>query len=141
MSDRFKFRVWDKEIKQYIDYGQWLSCAVEFNFNPFTKEVWCEFDDSQYIVEQCTGLKDKNGKLIYEGDIVRETILDEDSALGREFQQKSAVCFGGGDYPCSFTMKSKRFYKGFALLNYGINTIEIEVIGNIHENPELFEKE
>lgn len=36
-------------------------------------------------------------------------------------------------------MKSKRFYKGFALLNYGINRIEIEVIGNIHENNELME--
>lgn len=88
-------------------------------------------------IEQCTGLKDKNGKLIYEGDIVREVSIDEDSAMGVEYEEVSVVCFGGGDYPYSFTLKHPRFYRGYALLNYGYMRQEIEVIGNIHENADL----
>lgn len=120
MSDRFKFRVWDKEIKQYIDYGQWLSCAIEFNFNPFTKEVWCEFDDSQYIVEQCTGLRDKNGKLIYEGDVVRQI-----SKCEPEYEE--------------YITEVKWCGLGYSL--YDKESFDYEVIGNIHENPELLEQE
>ena len=140
MQDRFKFRVWFEKTKLYYELDSFYYDSIKKKYlfhldDGHTKTV----KEKDCVIEQCTGLKDKNRKLIYEGDIVKEIILDEDT--GREFGEKSVVCFGGGDYPCSFTMKSKRFYKGFALLNYGINRIEIEVIGNIHENHELVEGE
>lgn len=128
MNDRLNFRAWCEETKSYY----------YFNIYDIMKHSLDEYDDD--YIEQCTGLKDKNGRLIYEGDIVKETSFDEDSCLGREFVETSVVCFGGGDYPCSFTLKDERFYKGYALLNYGVNRLEIEVIGNIHENPELVEE-
>lgn len=142
MNDRFKFRIWDKKQNQYREGGRHiadtcidcLSGKVLFGEGI---EIYGEEDISDVVLEQYTGLKDKNGRLIYEGDIVKETSFDEDSCTGREFVETSVVCFGGGDYPCSFTLKDKRFYKGYALLNYGVNRLEIEVIGNIHENPEL----
>lgn len=68
MSDRFKFRVWNKKLKTY---------DIQTTFCLFPDGVLGEFDfgnlhnQDWYIVEQCTGLKDKNGTLIFEGDVVR----------------------------------------------------------------------
>lgn len=73
MLDRFKFRVWDKERKRIINFNDFKEYNVEFNFNIPTNEIWIEFDSSRFVLMQCTGLKDKNGKLIYEGDRCRNS--------------------------------------------------------------------
>ena len=77
-----------------------------------------EQDDNWYVlypdyIEQCTGLKDKNGKLIYEGDI----ILVEDNKCPIEWEKENARYNVVG-------------YGEIAYLNY----YDLEVIGNIHEN-------
>ena len=98
MINRFKFRFWNKLRKAYENTYD-LKC--------------CEHLD--YVVpEQCTGLKDKNGKLIYEGDIIEDDNTKSDTGV--------VVWSRAG-----FKVKMYRYNQ---IVNIKKN---IRVIGNIHE--------
>lgn len=90
--------------------------------NPFWEEV---FDaDEQPIIQQYTGLKDKDGKEIYEGDILEwkgEFIAEV------FFEQENAA----------FVIKSKKFGGAFMSDDYVLN---FQIIGNIFEHKHLLEK-
>ncbi|EAD3838202.1 TPA: hypothetical protein U0U57_002163 [Listeria monocytogenes] len=100
-------------------------------FTEFNGEIRCISE----TVGQFTGLKDKNGKKIFEGDIV-EVTGDED------YEFTSIVeYFGEGDYP-AFDMRAPEDYyfesNTFSEILMS-SSYELGVIGNIHENPELLE--
>lgn len=90
------------------------------------------YEGDDIIIEQDTGIKDKNGKEIYEGDIVTFMIeLFDSVTLGLEIEEwHTAVVEWSQDDACySFVDGDDPFSVQF----------EAEVIGNIHENPELLE--
>jgi uncharacterized phage protein (TIGR01671 family) len=81
------------------------------------------------IVEQFTGLLDKNGKKIYEGDIIK--IPDNWSEYGLNAGEKYEIYFAYGGFRCK--PKRQKLAKGYWLED----DKTVEIIGNIHETPEL----
>lgn len=142
MNDRFKYRAKRLDNNEWY-YGSYLYLhnAVKFDWNGTRHST---NEDVHYIIDendvnyavnsdtlcQCTGLKDKHGKLIYEGDIlkifhvsstgqgkldIRDVVYDEDKA-------RFIFCENG--YMSYITVDTDDVW---------------EVIGNIYENPELLE--
>ena len=122
MQDRFKFRVWNKE-QQKLYF--WEDLEKSKGDNSF---YWCmlqaQNDEKNNILMQCTGLKDKNGKLIYEGDILQEN------------WHKYILEWGNGAYVIK-DIKTGTSY----MFTSGLCIEKSEVIGNIYEKTELLEVE
>lgn len=147
MQDRFKFRyVFTKDFggKTGICYKMPifdLDTITDENFNKVVKE----YADYGYILVskcQCTGLKDKNCKLIYEGDIVKYFCPAEYCSDGLH---KCPECYSGENgsvhYDEDLAMYEYRSKSDQCPLTDNINTEEdLEIIGNIYENPELLEE-
>ena len=91
----------------------------------YVGDGWYEVDN--LIFEQYTGLKDKNGKEIYEGDVV-----DLGYAI-KIMQFYSNLGYDGKYMASGFYFDSQLDYHGRELYDW-------EILGNIHENPELLER-
>ena len=140
MEDRYLFKA------KRLDNGEWVQGALfngeshciigqEIKFSPYTEHE-CKivgYEVDRDTICQCTGLKDKNGKLIWENDVVKQ--FADCNELGN-----SLYFF--------YQIRWNNEYSAFE--GYEIYTEEtvlfpdledIEVIGNIFDNPELLESE
>ena len=148
MEDRYLFK------GKRIDNGEWVQGNLVWsddtdddykaviipttNSNMFTRggargdlgfENWCRVDPS--TICQCTGLKDKNGKLIWENDVVGfwDTYSTENGHAEMD-------CIGKvvwDDETISFQVTNRLYAESYEVLD------ECSVIGNIFDNPELLE--
>lgn len=124
-----KFRAWDKLVKIMLPVGD-IDTSYKLVYLEEDNGYRCERDFDEIELMQFTGLKDKNGKEIYEGDIVKFSDCDDDVYVTPVVWDKSCACFGlsfSGKYPISFDYLEE-FYTELK---------DIEVVGNIYENPEL----
>ena len=120
MNDRLTFRFFNTKANKYMP-AQYVDETTVF--------LLARLGGDKYIIEQCTGLKDKNGKLIYEGDIVkRHSKYDEEE---KDIMLQVEWNYKGGRY---ITTDKKHGTWFFSMFDY-----EYEIVGNIHENPELLE--
>ena len=124
-----KFRAWDKTLERLLavgvlDFDEWylrtsISGGVVGDRHSFKGE-----ETDRFILMQYTGLKDKHGKEIYEGDLLRTSTLRAMKPVDIEMTWADAG-FEGRD------IATRDEY----LVAYG-NALQWEVIGNIYENPE-----
>lgn len=130
MSRPIKFRAWDKDSKRYGEVVE-----IEYNESREIDGIWVWYNiheryepipGANVTVEQYTGLKDKNGKEIYEGDIVENI----------EGINETAVCVWDEsnaefDFRCRDGKCTRDNVKSWLEM--------YEVIGNIHEDKELLD--
>ena len=114
-----KFRAWSKDTKRFLDCDEWyMTCSGA----KYLHYAVMPYKDDNFIIEQYTGLKDKNGKEIYIGDVVSEHHGD---IIGEIVQKPS------GEYRIAWL----GIYGGDSSL-YDHRSL-CDVIGNIHETPGL----
>ena len=134
--NNLKFRAWDKIAKKMSEVT-----AIDFSTKPF-RVFYKAYGNENYfnqdaILMQSTGLSDKNGKEIFEGDIVNCGYLFTGSPFEEEDayeEEKGVVQF----LNCGFNIKFKNDTNLF--IDIMESCEDIEVIGNIYKNEELLRK-
>jgi len=123
-----KFRAWNNKTKTMVDLQKITPLALAIDPAVAGGGVGVYIPDHPDIeVMQFTGLKDKNGKEIYEGDVV-----------------ECKMSFNDGVLPYRGSIVYAETFGAFATQNLGGTTLlhnhiasSFKIIGNIHENPEL----
>ena len=130
MPREIKFRVWDKLEKRFD-----LNYHLTMDLNGCVHNLQNGAGGEDYEIQQFTGLLDKNGKEIWEGDVIEEKWADKSKHL-------STVKFGFHEAPCSQLIGVGWFHEpineSWRESNvFTEKTKHLKVIGNIYQNPEL----
>ncbi len=140
MEDRYLFK------GKRVDNGEWIVgylYRLSENNPPFImlRKYGESYEVDEHTICQCTGLKDKNGNLIWENDIVKDLFSDVYAQIKYGSYQS---CFDStkvehiGFYVNWFGRYAKSRRKD---LGYWINMVDTEIVGNTFDNPELLESD
>ena len=140
MSREIKFRAWDNETNKYFEptYQSYMGSLEELTIalSGRLQKRTCRgvADESmfhgRYVVEQFTGLKDANGKEIYENDIIKYFGANKRAKIKTTY----GIVFYDSEHGCfNSRIQNEEHNKG------GIGPLNDLIVGNVHENPELLE--
>lgn len=117
MQRELKFRVWVYDHKEWYKFPSDLVIGMDGDLYELDSYEWTRLTGGlNYNIQQYTGLKDKNGKEIYEGDICNFSDWHP-----KPIEFKDGMCMLGNTQVICCKMECDN----------------MAVIGNIHENPEL----
>ena len=125
MIDRFKFRLYVNQNDEYPEKKGYVN-TEDFYVHPDGDIGFfnADYDFAEYIIEQCTGARDTKGKLVYENDIVK----NHRGEIGLVEWYEGT---------CQFFIVDVENKEAIDILD---DICNYEVIGNIHEKPELLGK-
>lgn len=120
-----KFRAWHLDEKIMLGHDD--ACKT-----PIFTNSWV-YRSGDVALMQYTGLKDKNGVEIYEGDILKVRSLHYEKDIGLD-----VVCFEKGCFCLRYEYWSDGLHKWRSIENY--DSSDLDVVGNVHQNPGLLRK-
>lgn len=138
MQDRFKFKWFSKKYKKIFEVACLEFPDIVVYIDEDGNEVETSLSSDYGELIQCTGLKDKNGKLIFEGDILTDGYYN----MLVYYDQEN--CSFALQKRTKYTLKrfGKNGYERISLRNLSENSFknhQLKILGNVYENPELLE--
>lgn len=138
MQDRYLFKAKRKDNGEWVEGFYFcmthtdgrhthhfiIPLGADLSLGTPVEKIQVEVDQS--TICQCTGLKDKNGRVIWENDIVEYRDCTTERYVVAYENDKA--CFEYQQYGCS-------------IMNFDeMSSVEVEVVGNVFDNPELLEE-